>query len=516
MCPRCQKQHPEDAFRRNPRTGRFSPYCISCTKEYKRQQYAAKPELRQKALDAAAQRKAKKGAEVKAYQNAYRAAHRKELRLRAVAYRLEEGEALRQKNRDRTKTDLYRESANAHRRQRLETDPEFRARVLLYGRKANRKHYRQHRISLLEQAKAAYWADPDTARAKVRKSLAVWRAAHPDVLRAVQARRNAIRRGAVAAGFDDAAHYRLLEQWQQGRCYHCGAPYGAYHREHLVAINNGGRHEAGNLALACSRCDGSKLAKVLWREWIPPTNGIPPLLLLEPGISLISTFGTSERWLGPAAQNILQGLKGENPTPLIYDWEWLRRREAVLNLLSSRDGSARRIFARKTQVVEVDSDSAWDFLEHNHLQGFGRGTVYTGLAYEGDLVAMCSWLEIGGAVELNRLAFKGIVVGGFSKLVSSFKKTFLPAKMPIISFLDPRYGDGHGYEKIGFKAAGETALPAYYYVGPGGLFHRRLFMKQALKKRFVLFDDKATEREIARWNGYYRVYGLPQRRYVFQ
>jgi hypothetical protein len=131
-------------------------------------------------------------------------------------------------------------------------------------------------------------------------------------------------------------------------------------------------------------------------------------------------------------------------------------------------------------------------------------------------VAVAAWLEVKGAIELNRMAFKNRVVGGAGKLLTGFCRDLRPMGIPIVTFADLRHGEGKVYERLGFAAAGETAHPIYYYTGPAGLFHRRLFTKDLLARRFSLFDAAETEQENARRNGYYRVFGLNQRRFFLQ
>ena len=516
-CRRCQTDKPEEAFRRLRTTGRFQPYCKPCVLAYAAERRRASPTAaREKAREADQRRRATKGPEMKAYQAAYRAAHREELRQGAVLYRQRLGDDLRAKNRERTKTEAYRTQARAYRQQRAATDPEFRARLAAYGKKAAKRWYAKHRQSILATLRERYWADPERARENVRRLCARWRAAHPETLAAINAQRKALHRGAIVAGFDEVAHYRHLEQWQQGRCYHCDGPLGAYHRDHVVPVVAGGKHEAGNLVLSCAYCNGSKHSKLLWRDWRPPLTFGAPVLLESVPVPVVSTFAASER--GSAQPRaVLERLRVQHPAaPLIFDWEWARRRSAVKNMLAARGGTAENVVARKTTVVEIDSDVARGFLDEHHLQGFGRGTLYLGLAHGEDLVGVSAWLELDGAIELNRLAFKGRVQGGFGKMVETFRRHFLPTGMPVVSFLDPRYGDGHGYEKVGFEAAGETAAPVYYYVGPDGIFHRRLFNKNAMQRRLTFFDAALPEHEIARVNGYYRLFGFKQRRYILK
>lgn len=514
-CSRCDSTKAESAFYRNLRTGKFNTYCRDCTRSYRTEQYAARPEVRAKALATAAKRVADNPEGYRTYQAAYRGKHRQGLNDLAKEYRVQHRDSISEKDRERNRRPERRKARNERVQERRISDPEFRFRINASSKKANAKRYPLHRASILEKARQRREANPEKVREETRRSVARWVRAHPAEAQAFRTRRRALRRGAKAEGFNDAAHYREMETWQNGRCYHCDGPFGVYHRDHLVAVDRQGRHEAANLALACQTCNITKGKKILWKEWVPPLAYASPLLLSESPL-VVSTFAASERGR-PDARSVLPGLRASHPgQPIFFDWEWVHRRAAVLNMLAAREGSVRPVFARKTTVVEITTEEARAFLETHHVQGFGRGTVYLGLVAGEELLATSSWLEIKGAVELNRLAFKGRVQGGFGKLLAAFQRVYLPQGMPILSFVDPRYADGHSYSNFGFEDAGYTESPVYYYVGPAGIYHRRLFTKDALRRRFVIFDEQKSEMENARMNGYYRLFGLKQRRFLLR
>ena len=205
-CPRCDTEKPVTEFRRNSITGTFSPYCKPCTSAYKKQRYAESPKVRAAAVAAGKRRQAEKGAEIKAYQDAYREANRARINAQVAEHRNANRDAINAARRGKKVPIEQKERVEQRRRLLMATDPEFRARKNAVSRKASRVHYRKHRKSVLEVAKEKYWSDPDRARAITRASVAKWYADHPEQAAANQAKRRAMRRGAQAEGFDDVAH----------------------------------------------------------------------------------------------------------------------------------------------------------------------------------------------------------------------------------------------------------------------------------------------------------------------
>jgi hypothetical protein len=86
-----------------------------------------------------------------------------------------------------------------------------------------------------------------------------------------------------------------------------------------------------------------------------------------------------------------------------------------------------------------------------------------------------------------------MIVGGFSKIINHIKNKH---SEKLISYVDRRIGDGHGYSKVGFEFIGVTE-PNYWYTD--------------LKNRFDRFKFRAidgkSEREVAAENKVYKIWG---------
>jgi hypothetical protein len=132
---------------------------------------------------------------------------------------------------------------------------------------------------------------------------------------------------------------------------------------------------------------------------------------------------------------------------------------------------AKKIHARKTDIVKLNKLQAGDFLNQYHLQGSTSAYYKYGLIHEGELVAVATFSKArtmyDGPVyyrsyELERFASKaGInIVGGLSKLFQHFIKT--NHVKHIMTYADRDWSTGESYLKIGFKLIEETHPQCFY------------------------------------------------------
>ncbi len=349
------------------------------------------------------------------------------------------------------------------------------------------------------------------------------RAKRPEVYRAREHRRRLRERNQTVESFDLASHVRFLRVWQQEACYYCNRPFGPAtqdtHVEHIVPVARDGAHAAFNIVLSCPECNMRKGGKILWKEWRPKVQEARSLFLDVPELEgtparIISTFQISDRATMNSTLALMEQKAKDPEAMLFFDWEWAQRREAVLSMVASRLRQHKPISAHKLDIIELPSEAAKAFLEKYHLQGFTSSSVYLGLT-QGDDILGVSAFRIGQAqIEFTRMAFRGCILGGLSKMFKYFAARYNPENLPILSYSDTRYASGKTAEGVGFACMGDT-LPHPGYVGPAGLFHRMTFMKRDMKDFLAYYDPQATEYENARFNGYYRLAGLPLRRYVW-
>lgn len=211
----------------------------------------------------------------------------------------------------------------------------------------------------------------------------------------------------------------------------------------------------------------------------------------------------------------LQGLASGFRTIHIFEDEWVERQEAVKALLRNSLGlSCQKVFARKTKLVEVSAQTATKFLEANHIQGATSSSLYLGLSYHDELVAVLGYaLRASGRgqknsktdAEITRYATSVKVSGGFTKLLRGLTLKE-PKLTKLYTFSDVRAFTGKMYEIAGFTKV--AVLPVdYFYVRYGKRQHKCTLQKSAFKKNpKLLYDPTLTERELAELNNFYRVY----------
>jgi len=191
----------------------------------------------------------------------------------------------------------------------------------------------------------------------------------------------------------------------------------------------------------------------------------------------------------------------------IFEDEWIFKKEVVKSVIKSKlNLIINKIPARKCTVKPVDKDTAFNFLDSNHLQGYISGE-HSGLFYDEKLVSI---LTIGKPrfdsnyeIEILRFCNKinTTIIGGLSKLISKINNS------SIITYVDKRYGTGKSYESAGFKLIGESN-PSYYYVNGSDLtrYNRLSFQKHKLESKLESFDPSLTEWQNMQLNGYDRIW----------
>jgi len=127
-------------------------------------------------------------------------------------------------------------------------------------RAASRKYYWLNRTKLLDQGRTYRLAEPEKFREKTRQ----WRQSHPELHRAKEHRRRALKQG--SEGYELPFHEQAQLKRQKGKCYYCGGKLTEYHIEHVTPLSRGGTDHPDNKVLACPTCNLSKRDK-LPSEW---------------------------------------------------------------------------------------------------------------------------------------------------------------------------------------------------------------------------------------------------------
>ena len=190
----------------------------------------------------------------------------------------------------------------------------------------------------------------------------------------------------------------------------------------------------------------------------------------------------------------------------VFSDDWKYRKEICKSIIRSKLGVSDRIFGRKCSIEHVSQKDKAEFLNFNHIQGNDKSTVYYGLRYESELVAVMTFCKSrynkNFKWELSRFASKmgTTVVGGFSRLLKRFECEHSGS---IISYADRSRSNGNVYQNNGFELI-KTNPPGYSYVNLN-ISEQRLHRAAFMKKR-IAPNDKRTEREIMREMGYHQIF----------
>lgn len=199
-----------------------------------------------------------------------------------------------------------------------------------------------------------------------------------------------------------------------------------------------------------------------------------------------------------------------------YQWNNPNKQSIIKSMILNKIGkTANKIYARKCEVKEINSSDYKLFCNQNHIQGHSPSQIRLGLYNSNKLVAVMGFgklrINMGNKnpnideYELIRYCslLNHNVVGGASKILSNFIKTYKPIK--IISFADNDYSEGKLYKKLGFKELGFTNLSyVYYHPKEGTIKNRFVYRKSELIKKG--YDSKLTEFEITHNMGLYRLF----------
>ena len=208
----------------------------------------------------------------------------------------------------------------------------------------------------------------------------------------------------------------------------------------------------------------------------------------------------------------------------IFEDEWLYKKDIIKSKLRHilKLNVNDRIYARNCIIKDVKFNDFSKFLEENHIQGsLNTSKVNIGLYYKEELVSVMTLgsgrIALGskGVVddwELYRYSTNKTVVGGASKLLSYFIKTYKPKT--IVSFADRRWSVGNLYDKLGFKLV-NIEDPNYFYFKPGEIkrYNRFTYRKDQLNKKLLIFDNNLTEWENMQINGYDRIWDCGDLKY---
>lgn len=334
-------------------------------------------------------------------------------------------------------------------------------------------------------------------------------------------------------------HLVHLHKWQDHCCFYCRQPLGGAETiEHVVPLSRQGTNNPWNVVLVCGTCNYTKGSRIFETEWRPECQEAAPrwhslegmrqlkkalldenisfrdegdhLMIGERPVYILSSF-----WLGWQGDGPIKAMKARHPAAIIFfDKEYVRRPEAVVNVLKAKAGIALRTGARKLRMETPTPQEAKAFISRWHAMGGTGGTHYLGLRDDTMWWAIAAFRQEEDRYEVIRMAIRNTVAGGVSRIIEHFRRT-MPERLPIVAFTDQRMGDGKSHFFAGFDADGTTER-SFFYATPevSGFYPRRDFQKQVLEARAEYFDPDKTQVVNAKANGLMRVEGLPRLRYT--
>lgn len=194
----------------------------------------------------------------------------------------------------------------------------------------------------------------------------------------------------------------------------------------------------------------------------------------------------------------------------ITDYEWNNKKDIVKSMIKSKVGLTKRIYARKCNIVELNSKQARYFFDKNHLNGFIGSSKYIGLEYDDNIVMCMSFGKnrFNDGIELHRMAtlLDNTVVGGTSKILKYYMNTYNISK--IHTYCDFSHSDGNGYKSNGFILTGITQ-PNYYWTNGNNIISRYQSRHTTNLKKIVgdKYDINLSERDNMMNAGYRRYWG---------
>ena len=199
----------------------------------------------------------------------------------------------------------------------------------------------------------------------------------------------------------------------------------------------------------------------------------------------------------------------------IFEDEWIDKQEIVKSRLNSILGlTINKIRAHKCEIHDVDSKTAMQFLDDNHLQGRCKAKYHYGLFYKNELVSLMTFGKIrqqkkyhedyDNKWELLRFCNKlnTTVYGSASKLLNHFINEIKPKT--IVSYADKRWSDGNLYIKLGFTHTHDSK-PNYFYIIGQHRENRFKYRKGELVKKYKC-PSEMSEHEFCKSKGWFRIY----------
>lgn len=198
----------------------------------------------------------------------------------------------------------------------------------------------------------------------------------------------------------------------------------------------------------------------------------------------------------------------------IFEYEWRdgNKQALIKNFIKDLLCDGTIIYARNTEIVEIDYDEARIFENEYHLQGCAKSSINIALKYNGGIIAVMTFgkprFNNNFQYELIRLCYKTgyKVVGGSEKLFKYFVNKYKP--LSIVSYCDISKFNGSVYFKLGFKTdVSKLTEPNYVWVEPNRKYVLTRYQTQKHKLiKNGIGTSEDTEDSIMKNQGFLKIY----------
>lgn len=165
------------------------------------------------------------------------------------------------------------------------------------------------------------------------------------------------------------------------------------------------------------------------------------------------------------------------------DLFYTRKNQLVMRLKSLLGLNQSKIHGRSTGVETITKVRAKNFLDENHLMGFGGGKTFLGLIHKNQLVAVAvfsapRFMKYENppyySTELERYCSLSdtTVTGGLDKLIKAFLKNYQTDDL--VTTVDLEWSEGKSYLKLGFEKVSTT--PSILFAVNKKTFQRRIIL----------------------------------------
>jgi len=195
----------------------------------------------------------------------------------------------------------------------------------------------------------------------------------------------------------------------------------------------------------------------------------------------------------------------------IFENDWLNKQDICKSIILNLIGQNNKEYARQLVIRNISKIEEIEFLNKNHIQGYGNSSICYGLVNNhNEILSLMSFSKSrynkNYEYELLRFCNKNYinVVGGASKLFKHFIKENAPQS--IVSYCHRHLFTGNIYKTLGFSFSHFTKPSYWYTMDYNELYNRLSFQKHKLKDKLLNFDENLTEIENMNNNGYDRVW----------